>query len=313
MALRLAERDGARVLISIEGISGSGKTYTALQIAYGLAGGDSKKVGLLDTENRRGSLYADILKDKDGNIQKFWIDDLYAPFTPERYIQKIQEFQASGVRVLVIDSASHEWNGIGGILAEVEKIPKKIHAWRKWKPEHRRFVDTLLQCDMDIIVCLRSTNKTDWSDPSKPKSLGIMPIQQEEFIFETTVSIEMHSNGKERLVKKCPEALAGIFGEAFNWHQGYIGAKEGYKLKQWISGGGQVDQVLEKALNILRSNAQNGTRGLKAAFDSMSEELKAKVGNQIPAEILQSAQAFDELSKTPVSDINEQIKGQENG
>ena len=53
--VRKAERQGARLLIQLSGVSGSGKTYTALQIAYGLAGNDASKVVLIDTENRRGS------------------------------------------------------------------------------------------------------------------------------------------------------------------------------------------------------------------------------------------------------------------
>src|SRR5262245_53198485 len=84
--IREAERAGARLVIGLAGISGSGKTYSALQLAYGLAGGNAKKVGLLDTENRRGSLYANALKNRAGDVQRFLIGDLFAPFSPERYV-----------------------------------------------------------------------------------------------------------------------------------------------------------------------------------------------------------------------------------
>ena len=73
--IRPAVRGGSKVILGIAGPSGSGKTYTALQIARGMVS-DSSKIGFLDTENKRGSLYADIL---DG---KFMIADLYAPFSP---------------------------------------------------------------------------------------------------------------------------------------------------------------------------------------------------------------------------------------
>lgn len=41
--VRKAQRQGARLLIQLSGVSGSGKTYTALQLAYGLAGNDATK------------------------------------------------------------------------------------------------------------------------------------------------------------------------------------------------------------------------------------------------------------------------------
>src|ERR1700761_1454166 len=91
--IRKAKRAGARLVIGLSGISGSGKTKTALLLAYGLANGDGSKVGFLDTENRRGSLYAD--NDLYSMVQQqlglanpaepFLIGDLDAPFSPQRY------------------------------------------------------------------------------------------------------------------------------------------------------------------------------------------------------------------------------------
>ena len=100
--IRKAERKGARLVVGIAGVSGSGKTFTALQLAYGLAGGDGNKVGFLDTENQRGSLYASEATYKQVAASlgmktlpgAFNIGDLYAPFTPQRYKQAIEEFQA---------------------------------------------------------------------------------------------------------------------------------------------------------------------------------------------------------------------------
>ena len=83
----------SKVILAIAGPSGSGKTLTALFIARGMVDKPSE-IGLLDTENKRGSLYHDAL---DG---KFMIGDLYAPFSPDRYAQAIKEFQDSGVKVL---------------------------------------------------------------------------------------------------------------------------------------------------------------------------------------------------------------------
>lgn len=65
---------------------------------------------------------------------------MYAPFSPARYRQAIEEFQAAGVKVLVIDSGSHEWEGEGG-CSEIAEQPllqgKKMADWKRAKAEHK--------------------------------------------------------------------------------------------------------------------------------------------------------------------------------
>jgi len=100
--IRPVESGQSKAVIGIAGVSGDGKTYTALLMARGMVN-NATEIGFLDTENKRGSLYADIL---DG---KFMIGDLYPPFSPTRYAEAIREFQEAGVKVLVIDSVTHEW------------------------------------------------------------------------------------------------------------------------------------------------------------------------------------------------------------
>lgn len=290
--IRKAKREGARLVIGISGISGSGKTYTALQIAWGLAKGDASKVGFIDTENKRGSLYADILKDRDGKTHEFLIGDLDAPFSPQRFIDAIMEFQRTGVEVLVIDSVSHEWAGLGGVLDIVDSFEKSITGWKKGKPEHKRFMNTLLQSDMHIIVCIRASQKTDWKDPKNPKALGIMPVQQEEFMYEMTASMMMWNGGKSRDVIKCPEELIPIIGEV-GPQDGYLTAKHGLAIRKWVDGGAQIDAAAESARNALRSIAEKGVTALIDAWDSMPAKQKKALGNTIPADIRASAEAFD--------------------
>lgn len=312
--IREAQRAGARLVVGIAGISGSGKTYTALQLAYGLANGDAKKVGLLDTENRRGSLYSDVLKNKAGQVQRFLIGDLHAPFSPQRYIDAILEFQAAGVEVLVIDSVSHEWNGLGGVLDIVDSKEKSIHGWKAAKPEHKRFMNVLLQSDMHIIVCIRASNKTDWKDPKNPKSLGIMPVQQEEFMFEMTASMMMWDGGKSRDMMKCPEDLVAIFGTAGGSISGYLTPKHGLQLRQWVDGGVKLDAKLEHARNSLRTVTEQGVVVVRKAWDDQPEDIRKALGAGFMQELLESAEAFDEARANAkngdgaqLEDLNNQV------
>lgn len=304
--IREAQRAGARLVIGVAGVSGSGKTFTALQLAYGLAQGNASKVGMLDSENRRGSLYADSLKNRKGEVQRFLIGDLYAPFSPQRYIDAILEFQKAGVEVLVIDSVSHEWNGLGGVLDIVDGHEKAIHGWRKAKPEHKRFVNTLLQCDMHVIVCIRAANKTDWKDPKNPKSLGVMPVQQDEFMFEMTASMMMWDGGKRREILKCPDELAPIFGPAGETSAGYLTAKHGLMLRQWVDGGTKLDGAVEHARNSLQTQAEQGAKHIEKCWKETPEEVREKLGLDFYQSLLASARSYDDLREMAASGADPQ-------
>lgn len=319
--IRKAKREGARIVLALAGISGAGKTFTALQIAYGLTGGDASKIGLLDTENRRGSLYADAIKNKEGQVQEFWIGDLDAPFSPQRYIDAIRQFQAAGVEVLVIDSITHEWEGTGGCeeIATIDPTTgnmRKVAAWNKAKAEHKRFMNALLQSDMHVIVCVRAREKVEMYKDAQGKTqyraLGVLPVQEKNFMFEMTASLMLWDSGRQRQVMKAPKELENIFGECGQvFHEGYLGAKHGNAVRKWILGADSVDQEVEKARNILRSHAEQGMKALQKAWSELPDSAREKLG-KCPDDIKASAQAFDDAKRTAASDINEQIMSENN-
>lgn len=316
--IRQAEREGARLVIGISGISGSGKTYTALQLAWGLANYDSSKVGFLDTENRRGSLYADALKDKDGKVHKFLIADLDAPFSPARYKQAILEFQAAGVEVLVIDSVTHEWEGQGG-CHEIAKPPGsnlKVARWNDAKAEHKSFIGALLQCDMHIITTIRARQKVELKKGADGKTeyvpLGVLPIQEENFMFEMTASMMMWNEGKEQEVLKCPAELRGILGRQV----GYITAADGKALRDWVDGAKQLNPEVERARNYLRTTCEQGLAALQEAWKALPGDIRKSINPKgCPDDLKASAQAFDEqrASGAPggqdLADLNDSVLG----
>lgn len=309
--IREAEREGARLVIGLSGLSGEGKTYTALQLAWGLANFDAKKVGLLDTENRRGSLYADSLKDKNGNVHRFLIGDLDAPFSPDRYKQAILEFQAAGVEVLVIDSVSHEWEGTGGCEEIATLTDGKIANWKLAKAKHKMFMNTLLQCDMHVIACIRAREKTDFSNPKAPKSLGVQPIQEKNFAFELTASLMMWGRGREQQILKCPEELLPILGRG----KGYITPEDGQSLRAWVDGAKAIDPNIERARNHLRTQTENGVAAVQSAWRSLPESIRRSLNNQdaVPPDILAAAKAYDDQKATAsqgddeLDNLNQQV------
>lgn len=282
--IKTAERQGARLLIQLSGVSGSGKTYTALQLAYGLAGGDASKLIGIDTENRRMSLNADILP----GGAKFRTIDFYAPFSPDRYIAAIEAACKAGAEVIVIDSVTHEWEGPGGCqeIAAATKFPD----WKRAKAEHKRFMTYMLQCPAHIIACTRAREKTDFTDTKNPVKLGIQPIQEANFSYEATVSLMMHNQGYAQDVLKCPSELQDIMGRA----TGYITAEDGQALRDWVNGAtAQLDPKVEQARGTLQNVAERGVEALKTAWEATPKAVQKKLGRAFIESTKASAEAYD--------------------
>ena len=291
--VRKAERQGARLLIQLSGVSGSGKTYTALQLAFGLAKQDASKVVMIDTENRRGSLYANALP---GGAQ-FGIIDFYAPFSPERYIEAIDAACNAGAEVIVIDSVTHEWESEGGCewIANQTRFPD----WKRAKALHKRFMTHMLQSPAHIIACTRAREKVDFSDPKNPRPLGIQPIQEKNFSFEATVSLMMHNQGYAQDVLKCPAELQSVLGRG----EGYIGAAEGVALRQWVDGGVPVDQNVEHSRGMLLNATEGGLAALQAAWAATPAGVRKKLGAAFLDQLKASARAYDDARQPEPDEV----------
>lgn len=200
LAIRPAQRTAVKPLVAFYGKSGSGKTMSALLFARGLVG-PSGRIVLVDTENRRGSLFADLIP---GGYLVLDLDD---PFTPARYSEAIAEAEKNA-DVVVMDSASHEWYGPGGVLemqeAELERMAGsdwkkreacKMASWIRPKMEHKAMVSRLLRCKLPLICCLRGEEKTHMEKKEGEKTRVITdpfstPIADPRFIFELTLNLE---------------------------------------------------------------------------------------------------------------------------
>jgi len=288
-----ARREGARVLLFLAGVSGGGKTFTALQLAYGLANGVGKKVGFLDTESGRGRLYADELP------SPFLYAELQPPFSPARYVQAINEFAAAGVEVLVIDSGSHEFEGIGGVQDIAEAGNPRLPNWNKAKGEHKRFISALLASPMHIVLCLRAREK---AKPEKQViggqekmvyvDLGLQPITEKNVMFEATVSLMLHDQGRRQDVIKCPAALQDIMGRG----DGYLSMDDGRALRAWVDGAQQLDPRVEHSRGLLKLAAEKGTEALKAQWLALLKTHQKAIGGKAgcPADLKASAEAYDQ-------------------
>lgn len=285
--IKTAERQGARLLIQLSGVSGSGKTYTALQLAYGLANNDASKIVLIDTENRRGSLYANALP------QPFRVIDFYAPFSPERYIAAIDAACKAGAEVIVIDSVTHEWESEGGCEWIATNTSGRIADWKTAKREHKRFMTHMLQSPAHVIACTRAREKVDFSDPRNPRPLGIQPIQEKNFSFEATVSLMMHDQGRRQDVLKCPAELHDVLGRGAD----YVTSEDGVSLRRWVDGGKAINPKVEHARGMLLNAAEGGVDALRAAWEATPKAIQKALGKAFIESAKASAASFDKLKQ----------------
>jgi hypothetical protein len=186
MQLNKAARNRCKIKMAIQGASGSGKTYSALLLAYGLTGNWSK-IAVIDTENGSANLYAD--------LGEYSVLNLTSPYTPEVYSEALDLIAKNGFECIVIDSLSHEWSGQGGVLDIHSNIPgNSFTAWSKVTPRHNAFVQKILQTDVHIISTMRSKTEYVLSEKNGkqvPEKLGLKSVQREDTEYEFTIVFEL--------------------------------------------------------------------------------------------------------------------------
>lgn len=188
MQLTKATRQKTKIKLGLAGVSGSGKTYSALLLAKGIAG-SWDKIAVIDTENGSADLYAHL-----GDYNTITLE---APYSPERYIEAIETCEKAGMEVIVIDSMTHEWAGTGGCLEIQEKLGGRYQDWAKVKPRHRKFLDKILSSNCHVITTVRS--KQDYAmsvenGKSKVTKLGLKQVTEEGFEYELTISFDVSQN-----------------------------------------------------------------------------------------------------------------------
>lgn len=228
-----AVRENVSLLIALAGASGSGKTYSALRLAKGLA--PSGKIAFIDTEARRGLHYADQFD--------FIHADMRPPFRPENFLAAIKAAEASGAEVIIIDSFSHEYDGEGGIMdwaAELEASGTKSPGnWKVPKLAHKKLMNALLQLRASVIFCLRADEKIKIGKEGGRtviEQLGWMPIAEKRFIFEMTASFTLTPNAPGIPQFDLPHKLQTQHRGMFPPGQP-IGEAAGQALAAWAKGG----------------------------------------------------------------------------
>jgi hypothetical protein len=224
---RKATREKVWLKLAVTGPSGSGKTYSALRLARGLVG-PTGKIALIDTENRSASLYAD----------RFDFDtlDIAPPFDNEKFIDGVSAAVEAGYGAIVIDSASHFWEGI---LDYKDKLDQRGgNSYTNWKIAGDKFggiVKAVLQSPTHVICCMRSkmdyVQEKDDRGKTQIKKVGLAPIMRDGIEYEFTTVFDVALNHQAAVSKD----RSGLFVDKIF----QITEETGAQLEAWRLSGGE--------------------------------------------------------------------------
>lgn len=279
-----------KLRLAISGPSGTGKTYSSLLLAQSLG---CKRICVVDTERGSSHLYGD----------KFEFDvlELDAPYSPSRYIEALSYVSKQDYDCVVIDSASHEWEGTGGCLDMHSKIPGNSYtAWAKITPLHTAFLEKLISMPLHVIVTTRAkvayVLEADDKGKMVPREKGMESKQRDGFKYEFTTMFELDQNH----CFTCSKDRSGLFvnteiPEPFN-------ETVGERLHQWLNEG--------------TTPAAKVNDDLKAVIAEIVEKLnKAKDTNEV-LDIKEDwdllKKASPEIKEVTINYVEKLIKEKEN-
>lgn len=235
--LRPAIKSSAKLLLGIYSESGRGKTFSSLLVARGFVGPQGT-IAMLETESGRGEIYVDVIP---GGYQ---VVSIAGDFSPTQYGEAITAAEQAKVGALIIDSASHEWESIGGVLDMAAKNQadgkKGPLVWQRPKMEHaKHFVLRLMASPIPlIIVNMRAKypmkevvqgNKKEWA-----RSESLEPKQSDDILFEMLIHGWIDEQHKFH-VTKYPKAIPALRDVVKDGEP--LSIETGQRLAEWAKGG----------------------------------------------------------------------------
>lgn len=242
------ERHG--LFVALVGGTNSGKTYSALRLARGIAG-PKGKIAVLDTEGGR-TLH---LKDQFA----FDVSMMDPPFRPARFAEAARDAEAAGYDCLVIDSFSMEWVGLGGVLEwhaqELDRMAGDDHrkrervkmaAWIKPKSAHKEMVFSFLQRRMPVIFSIRGEETVKPGEAGEKPTKLFKAVCNQAFLFEVTVSFRLATERKGIIDLSDPASwkMEGAHRDIFRDGE-QLSEAHGERLAAWAKGGSTAPPVAD--------------------------------------------------------------------
>jgi hypothetical protein len=252
--IKRAQRAGVKLKIFLAGPSGSGKTKGALWFARAFVG-PTGRICVIDTERESASFYAG-----EPGIGEFDTIALGAPYHTDRYIAAIQATIAEAYDFVIVDSITHQWSGVGGILERKEQMDARggnnFTNWGKFTPETEKFRNALLEADVNLIATVRSKQEYVIGDEgggkkSKVQKMGMKPEQREGLEYEFGIGWQLQMDNRAETLKDRTGLFAGQLIDLKD-------AKVARSLREWVASG--APDVAGEQRRVARVAAQEEIR-----------------------------------------------------
>lgn len=256
LSFRPATREASYARIALSGPSGSGKTYTALALATAL----SDSVAVIDTERGSASKYVGLNGWQFATVHP-------ESFSPLSLVDLLGAAAGAEYGCVVVDSLSHYWMGVDGMLEQAEKRARggnTFSGWKEVRPEERRMIDALVAFQGHVVVTMRS--KTEYvieeNERGKkvPRKVGLKPEQREGIEYEFDIVGDLDHDNTLTVVKSRIHTLAKAVIRL-------PGEELAEQIEQWLSEGEQVPTVSQYRKEALKMTS---LEDLKALFEEVS-------------------------------------------
>lgn len=217
-----ATRESILLRMSLTGPTGSGKTKTAMIVASRMV----ERMGtgplfVIDSENRSALRYAWSPRSQSGHRFKHCPmpeDD----YSPQAYMAALDYCEAQGAGVILMDSISHAWSGINGVLELVDQAAdnsrsknKFSEGWKTMTPIQNRFIQRIIGSSAHVLFTMRA--KVEWiiqeNDRGKkePVKVGLAPVQREGVDYEPDIGVDLTAPDNVLVVNKsrCDRLVPG--------------------------------------------------------------------------------------------------------
>ena len=247
MIPRPAERTRAKIKLNLSGGAGTGKTYSALLVAFGLVG-KWEKIIVIDAE-RSAHLYAHVPDEYGCKGQRFLVLPLEVDnCTPEQYILAIDACIAAGAEVIIIDGISQEWKSILDFI----DANGGGTAWNKATPRHNKFIEKIIKSDVHIITTCRRVTDTvivqNERGKNVPMEVGMKDVMREGYAHEVTIHGYMDEKHMLTVKKDRTQVFMKKEGDAASFMPTI---ETGKKIKKWCDDGKDIDAEMQSALSAI--------------------------------------------------------------
>jgi hypothetical protein len=228
MQLQTASRKKVKIKMNIASPSGFGKTYSSLQLGFGITG-NWEKIAVIDTENDSASLYSHL-----GPFKTLRLD---APFTPDRYIEAIETCEKAGMELIIIDSITHVWKGQGGILEYQNALGGRYQDWAKATPLYQKWLNKILQSNCHIITTNRKKqayNMITEGNRTKVEKAGLDDEIRDGYEYELTLAFDIVNSNH---MVKASKDRTGLF---VNLPEFIITPETGSMILNWCQSGNEI-------------------------------------------------------------------------